>query len=260
MRFTRLYRTRIACIMIMCVMLVTFASCGAPEEEPYSSPSFSNERKENATEEEASITDATLSDALMKASYTDAYPINEDIADAYPASMTDAYPIGSYDGNVYYNGIAGFKITLDGENWRFYNASEVAAATGATEDDINNLWYGYKSVYDEDTVYACIASNKESGSTIIVSYVNPANYMMPEYTAKEYLSMMVDKYEGVSVRMVNFLGERYACLDIPAEQTKLGRRTQFAMDKDGLIVIITFTMNGDTPLEEAVGMLSPLYY
>ncbi|MCR5215073.1 MAG: hypothetical protein K6E10_11715 [Eubacterium sp.] len=260
MIFSSKKKARIACFLIMCIIFSMVTGCGKEEEEAYSSPSFSNSHQETSEEEEATITDATLTNALMAASYTDAYPINPEVEGVFSASMTDAFPAGMYYENVYYNGLAGFKISVDGENWRFYDAAEMASATDTTEDYVNNLWYGYKSVYDQETTYVCIASNKHTGSNIIVSYVNPAKYMMPEYTAKEYLSMMIDRYDGVSVRTVTFLGEKYACLDIPADQTAFGRRTQFAMDKDGLIIIITFTMNGDTPLDEAVGMLSPLYY
>ncbi len=253
-------RVKIICALIMCMIFTGLSGCGKEEEEPYSSPSFSNNYEQTSEEEEATITDATLTNALMVASYTDAYPVNPEVSGIFSATMTDAFPAGMYFDNVYYNGLAGFKINVDGEIWSFYDAAEMASATDTTEDYVNNLWYGYKSVYEEDTTYVCIAANKKTGSNIIVSYVNPAKYQMPDYTAKEYLSMMVDRYEDVSVRTVTFLGEKYACLDIPEDQTAFGRRTQFAIDRDGLIIIITFTMNGDTPLEEAVGMLSPLYY
>ena len=260
MFLSRNKKSRLAAVLILCIILAVAGGCTRQEDEPYSSPSFNDGHSSEEQAEDATPMDATLSDALMVASFSDAYPINASMTDAFPASLTDAYPVGMYDGNVYYNGMAEFKITVDGERWRFYDAVEVASATGATEDDVNNLWYGYKSAYDLDTCYACIVSNKETGSTIIVSYVNPANYMMPDYTAKQYLSMMVDRYEDVTVRTVTFLGQTYECLDIPAEQTSFGRRTQFAIDKDGLIIIITFTMNGDARLDEAVGMLTPLYY
>ena len=40
----------------------------------------------------------------------------------------------------------------------------------------------------------------------------------------------------------------------------MGRRTQFAIDKEGLIVLITFTLSEEVELEDAVKLLTPLYY
>ena len=251
---------KISAIMIAMLVLASLSGCGKEEEDPYSSPSFSDGKVENGTEGDATETDASLTDALMIASYTDATLGDASSTYAVPASLTDALPMGIYEGNTYYNGLAEFKIKVDGDTWRFYDAVEVASATGATEDYVNNLWYGYKSPYDEDTTYAAIVSEKESGSTIIVSYINPSKYNMPDYSAKEYLTMASEKYEDVSVRTVTFLGAKYECLDVPAEQTNVGRRTQFARKVDGMIVLITFTMNEDTAIEDAVSLLSPLYY
>ena len=260
MKSTFSLNKRIAGIMISLMILSCLSGCGKKDEEPYSSPSFSNGKKQESTEEEATDTDASLTDALAKASYTDAKQINASGTDAVPATLTDASPMGMYKDNVYYNGLAEFKITVDNEEWKFFSAEEVASATGKSKDFINNLWYGYTSPHDYDTTYAAIASNVETGSTIIVSYINPANYDMPEYTANEYLGMAAGRYEDVHVRTVTFLAQKYECLDIPAELTNVGRRTEFAIDKDGLIILITFTMSGEMQLEEAVELITPLYY
>ena len=257
---------KISSILVAILILGSLScltGCGE-EEEAYSSPSFNNGSSDEATVSDAEDEIASISDALMIASYTDATVTDASEMDAIlssiPASLTDALPMGVYDKDVYYNGLAEFKITVDGENWRFFNAEEVASATGTTKDYINNLWYGYKSPYDEETTYAAIATHVDTGSTIIVSYVNPENYNMPDYSAKEYLQMAAGKYENLKVRTVTFLGNKYECLDIPAEQTNVGRRTQFAIKEDGIIIIITFTMSEETPLEEAVSLLTPLYY
>ena len=85
-------------------------------------------------------------------------------------------------------------------------------------------------------------------------------YNMPDYSAKEYLEMASGKYEDLKVRHVTFLGKKYEVLDIPAEQTNVGRRTQFAIKEEGIIIVITFTMDEDVLLEDAVGLLTPLYY
>ncbi|SEQ45226.1 hypothetical protein SAMN02910369_01797 [Lachnospiraceae bacterium NE2001] len=252
-------KKKLTATLVALLLITALSGCGKEEEEAYSSPSFSNGSKQEATESDAEEEDASLTDALMIASFTDA-TASASLTDALTASLTDAPIMGLHEKNVYYNTLAGFKIEVDGNEWKFYNAAEVATAMDASVDYVNNLWYGYTSPYDEGTTYASIASHKESGSTIIVSYVNPENYNMPDYTAKEYLQMAAGKYEDLHVRTVTFLGDKYEVLDVPDEQSNVGRRTQFAIKKEGLIVVITFTTNNDYKLEEAVGLISPLYY
>ena len=252
-------KKKISAILI-CMMLISLVSGCGKEEEKYSSPNFSDNSPGVGTETDASATDASLNDALMIASYTDATMSDASATDAVPASLTDALPMGVYQDDTYFNGLAEFKITVDGQNWKLYDAVEVASATGATADYVSNLWYGYTSPYDEDTTYAAIASNTQSGSTIIVSYISPTSYNMPNYSAHDYLKMVADRYEDVHVRNVTFLGQKYEVIDIPEEQTDVGRRVQFAIDRGGMIILITFTIFDDTTLEEAVGLLKPLYY
>ena len=252
-------KKRISAILICMLILSLAGGCGK-EKEPYSSPNFSNNSPDMGTETDATVTDASLNDALMIASYTDATMSDASASDAVPASLTDALPMGVYQDNTYYNGLAEFKIEVDGENWRLFDSVEVASATGATADYVSNLWYGYTSPFDEDTTYAAIASNTQSGSTIIVSYISPTSYNMPNYSSADYLKRVADRYEDVYVRNVTFLGQQYDVIDIPEEESDVGRRVQFAIDRDGLIILITFTIFEGTTLEEAVGLLKPLYY
>ena len=252
-------KKRISAFMIGIMLLSLASGCGK-EEEPYTSPNFSKNDKKEATESDATEGDATLGDALMIASYSDASMTDASETDAVPASLSDALPMGVYDGNTYYNGMARFKITVDGEKWRFFDASEVASATGATKDYVTNLWYGYASPYDEDTTYAVIASEYETGSTIIVSYISPNSYNMPNYSAKDYLTMVANRYADTQVRTVTFLGQRYECVEIPQEDSVIGRRVHFAIDRDGMIILLTFTMYDDLTLEDAFSLLKPLYY
>ena len=83
---------------------------------------------------------------------------------------------------------------------------------------------------------------------------------MPNYSSADYLKRVADRYEDVYVRNVTFLGQQYDVIDIPEEESDVGRRVQFAIDRDGLIILITFTIFEGTTLEEAVGLLKPLYY
>ena len=257
----KIAKERLAAILIGVLAFSMLSGCGQQqEEEKYSSPSFEKHKAEVATTEDAEEVSASISDAIMMASYTDATLTDAKEKSGVPASLTDALPMGVYDGNVYYNGLAEFKLTVDGTSWKFYDAVNVASATGATEDYINNLWYGYKSPFDEETTYAAIAYNQNSGSNIIISYVNPKAYLMPDFSAENYLTMAAERYEGVKVSKVTFLRQKYYCLDIPKELSTVGRRTQFAIDKDGLIILITFTMHEEVSLEEAVSLFTPLYY
>ena len=170
---------KISAILVAILILSALSGCGKKEEEAYSSPSFSNGSSSEATETEAEEESASLTEALMIASSTDA-----DKSKNLAATLTDAPIMGARTDKVYYNTLAEFKISLDEEGWEFYDAAEVATAIDATADYVNNLWYGYSSPYDEGTTYAAIAYHKDSGSSIIVSYVNPTEYNMPDYSAK----------------------------------------------------------------------------
>lgn len=258
----KITKAREAAILIGVLCLSMLSGCGQEEEEAYSSPTFDTPTSEVATENDSEEVSASISDAISIASFSDATVTDGESAPDIPASLTDAFPMGMYDddNNVYYNKLAEFKISVDGNSWKFYDAVNVASATGATEDYINNLWYGYKSPHDEETTYAAIAYNKDTGSNIIVSYVNPEAYLMPNFSAKDYLGMAAERYSGATVEEVTFLGQKYWCMDVSEEETAMGRRTQFAIDKDGLIVLITITLQDSVTLEDAVKLMTPLYY
>jgi hypothetical protein len=83
---------------------------------------------------------------------------------------------------------------------------------------------------------------------------------MPDFSAQDYLEMAAQRYDDLHVSNVIFLRQQYCCLDIPEDQSDVGRRVQFAIDKNGLIILISFTLHGEMTLEEAVTLLTPLYY
>ena len=257
----RLHKGRISAVLIGLTILSLLAGCGKKDEEkPYSSPSFKNTSTETASTGDSNEISASITDALNIASYSDATVSDASSVKKALASAGDAKLMGVYNDNVYYNSLAEFKITVDGTTWKLFDAREVASATGATKDYVDNLWNGHKSPYDEETSYAAVAYNVETGSNIIVSYINPEKYLMPEFDANEYLKMASERYEDCKVSKVTFLGQGYSCLDVPASQTSVGRRTQFAIDKEGLIILITFTLSEEVELEDAVKLLTPLYY
>lgn len=256
----RLHKGRISAVLIGLTILSLISGCGKTEEEAYSSPSFKNTSTETASAGDSNEVNASITDALNIASYTDATMTDSIEVKKALASAGDALPMGVYKDEVYYNSLAEFKITVDGTTWKLFDAAEVASATGATADYVSNLWAGRRSPYDEETSYAAVAYNVETGSNIIVSYVNPDKYLMPGFGAFDYLKMASQRYDECKVSVVTFLGQRYTCLDIPANDNSVGRRTQFAIDKEGLIVLITFTLSEEVELEDAVKLLTPLYY
>ena len=233
------------------LMLTSLTSCGEPEKEPYVSPSFENESSENQKYEksdlETVVVDATPGDAVVY----DAAPTDKEIPDSVKASLTDAVQAGFYDGNTYYNTLGGFQISTEGTSWSFYDAEGVANATGLSVDDINNFWYGYKSAYDSEISYGCIAYDVKTGSNVMVSYVNPDVKLLPTITAEDYLAMALGRYQDLVVKRVGFMGGLWACLDIPEEQTGVGRRVCYAVRKENLIVLVTFTMQEGQELSEA---------
>ena len=137
-------------VSVILIFAITFlAACGKDDEEAYSSPNFSSKQEEEIDEELSTPLDASITDALMVASYTDATSTDATPSDAAlnkPASLTDATPMGMYDGNTYYNALAEFKMTVDGAEWKFYDAAGVASATNADLEYVNNLWAGLSKI------------------------------------------------------------------------------------------------------------------
>ena len=82
---------------------------------------------------------------------------------------------------------------------------------------------------------------------------------MPDYNSESFLKMVSSRYENYSLTKVTFLKKKYMCLDVK-EEAEVGRRTQFAIDNDGLIVLITFTLQEGTKLEDAIRLFDPIEY
>ena len=252
------FKKKTAAFLAASILLVSLAGCGEPEKEPYVSPDFHNESENNTkfdpNKENASVTDATFGDAELM---YDAEPL-DDISEEILASVSDAETLeaGVYGDGVYYNGLGGFVININGTDWDFYNAEGVAKATGLSVEDVNNFWYGYKTTKDAETSYCCIAYDKKTGSNIIVSYVNPSVTLFPEITSDEYLEMALGRYDNLRVKRVKFMGELWSCLDIPAEQNPAGRRVCYAKKSGDILVLVTFTMQDEQELSDAQGLFT----
>jgi len=250
--FWKIMNKRISAVLVIAMLLTLLTGCGSEDEDSaYRSPNF--DKGQSESEDDVAVDErSTLTDALAELAFTS----QVDVVGA--ASQTDAYPMGIYEASTYYNGLAGFSVTVDNVNWSFYDEAQVASVSDASEDDIINLWSGLKSPYDQKTSYAMIACKTSTGASIVISYINPELYLMSGLTAKEYLSMSLAAYEDVDVTTVTMLGDIYAALDVPASQSSVGRRTQFAIEKEGLIILITITTLEDDELTEALGLFSTL--
>ena len=132
----------------------------------------------------------------------------------------------------------------------------MAEATGLTEDEVNDLWYGVVSPYSVKTMTCAIAYKRDTGSNLVVSYINPKMYYMQNMTAREYLELSARAYPDVEVQNVEYLGQVYAAIALPDEGE--GRRTQFAIRVQDLIVVLTYTMQGDDTLEDAADHVTKL--
>lgn len=233
-------RRSIAAILCGVMLLSAFTACGKKDDKKYVSPNLNNPTTDNT---------ATGSDARSNYSvpgdysiYSPASPLDATKDDKKSQSIT-----GYYTDSAYYNEFAGFALQVDNNTWRFYDAATVASLTDATEDEINNYWYGVSSPYATKLTYCAVAYSKETGSNIIISYVNPKAYYMSDLTPVEYLNMTASKYTGLTVSEGPYLGKTYAMLDIPADQSSIGERAQFVTEVEGLLVVITYTVQeGDS--------------
>ena len=243
-------KKKTAVLLLFTLVLSSLAGCGKNEEEPYVSPNFTNESEDHQKYEpeplNASVTDATPGDALVYDKES-----GGGISDAVRASLTDALEAGVYENDTYYNQLANLKISVAETDWAFYDAEGVASATGLSVEDVNNFWYGYKTTADAETSYCAIAYNKVTGSNVVVSYVNPSVTLYDDITAEDYLTMALNRYEGLIIKRVPFLGDQWACLDIPADQNPAGRRVCYAKRADKIIILVTFTMQDEQDLAEA---------
>lgn len=248
-------RKEAAAVLTACLAAALLAGCGKTQQSSaYVSPSFQNQQAEEASYGDASVSDATLTEAIRAAASAG----DASVSDAVPASLTDSVPMGVYENNTYYNGLAGFQLKTDEAVWYFYDADEVATATDVSVEDVKNYWTGLKSPYDGDTTYCAIAVNRNTGSNIVISYINPEKYRMPELTAEKYLQSSLSRHKGASLGEVEFLGNTYHYLDAPSEDETAGHRIQFALERKGLIVLITMTVQDEKELESMLEMFSPI--
>ena len=229
------------------------SACGEEPEQKYTSPNFEQETVKSGEKYTGSSTEApeVFPSGLSEGDPVDGKDVDADLT-------TNTTLTGTYDGTNYYNPFAGFVIQVDGVLWRLYDAAGVAEATGQTEDEVNRQWYGVVSPYSLKNMTCAIAYDADTGTNLIVSYVNPKLYYMKDMTAREYLELSARQYEDVEVVDMDYLGETWSTLTLEEQREGVGRRAQFAIRKDDLIVLLTYTLQGEDTLEDAASHVSKL--
>ncbi len=247
-------RRKVAAVLTGVMLLSVLTSCGKDDKKKYVSPNLNTATESDA----ATSTDARNNHSVPGdySQYSQGTPV--EVKDD-KASGTNAQSItGYYEDDTYYNSFAGFAILGDSSVWRFLSAKELASATDATEDEINNYWYGVNSPYGTQVTYCAVVVNAQTGTNIVVSYINPKAYYMSDLTPVEYLNMTATNYKGLTVSEGKYLGRTYAMLDIPADQTSSGERVQFVTEVDGLLVVITYSIQDGDTLQGASNHLTQL--
>ena len=249
-------KNKIAAVVIAAGLLMGLSACtdAEPEDEKYVSPTFNTEVVTRGDDGKP-IEKSTEKVEAEKSELSTAEAIEgKDLETDLSTSTTIA---GTYENGNYYNPFVGLAIQSD-DIWRFYDAPGVAEATGLTEDEVNDLWYGVVSPHSVKTMTCCIAYKKDTGSNLIISYINPKLYYMQNMTAREYLELSSRSVKGAEVRNVEYLGQVYATVELPEEKEGTGKRVQFAMRKDDLIVLLTYTLQGEDTIEEAADHVTRL--
>ena len=248
-------RNRIAAVLIMTGLLLGLPACTEkePEEGKYVSPNFNTEVVNRTEEGVPAPKETTEEREVVDSPLSKGDPVN--IADLENVPNTETTIAGSYENGSYYNPFVGFAIQGD-TVWRLYDAAGVAEATGLSEDEVNDLWYGVVSPYSVKTMTCAIAYKQDTGSNLVVSYINPKLYYMQNMTAREYLELSARSYKDVEVQDVNYLGQTFSSISLPDEGE--GARTQFAIRVDDLIVVLTYTLQGDDTLEDAADHVTKL--
>ena len=245
---------KIASVLIMAGMLMGLSACGEEEpEQKYVSPTFNTEVVTQDGDKKIVATPEEIEAEKLELSTGDAVK-GSDLETDLSTSTTIA---GTYENGDYYNPFIGIAIKTD-VLWHLYDAKGVADATGLTEDEVNDLWYGVVSPYSVKTMTCAIAYKTDTGSNLIVSYINPKLYYMQNMSAREYLELSSRAYKDVEVKNVQYLGQVYAMVELPEEKEGDGRRIQFAIRKDDLIVLLTYTLQGEDELETAADHVTKL--
>ncbi len=257
------FSKKIAYILLLAMVGTALSACTQKgKEEPYTSPNFQNpDDKVDASGGDA-VKDV---DELMgKATNGDAVFDNSKVN---TASIGDAEAVfgdrvnmvsGFTENNTYYNYLMDIKISTNGDSWRIYDAEKVAEVTGVEQEDIEAFWNGSRSPYDQEISYCAIVHNYTTASNIIISYFNPSSYRIVDMSPESYLEITKKQYEGAELSNVEFMGQTYALLDIPANEDR-GRQLQYVIEKDELYFIITVTLKEEMALEDVMGIIGKAY-
>ena len=241
-----------AIITAACLLGLTACAGTDTTEEKYTSPNFNTEVVTEAGKPGA--TETTEDPDVVPSELSTGEPVKT--SDLETDVSTNTTIAGSYENGDYYNPFIGLAIKSD-SSWRLYGAAEVAEVTELTEDEVNDLWYGVVSPYSVKTMTCAIAYKKSTGSNLIVSYINPKLYYMQNMSAREYLELSAREYPDVIVQNMDYLGQTFASATFPEKEGD-GRRIQFAIRKSDLIILLTYTLQGDDTIDDAADHVTRL--
>ena len=253
---------KITVYLLLAAVLFCFTSCSFDEnEEPYTSLRI------DQTTEEGTIGDAdfvnTSGDAYGVSTSGDAVYVNyystaslNDAAEKYGSAIKNE--AGFIYSNAYYNYLTNTLITTNGDSWRLCDSEEIAEYTGVDADKIKAFKDGEISAADNEVSYCAMAYNYNTASSIAVYYFNPAYYNISNMTAEQYLEIIASQYENVEKSKVEFIGQSYAMIDIPASDER-NRMVEYAIEKDGLLYCIAISLKDDMTYEEAASIIGTVY-
>lgn len=157
-----------------------------------------------------------------------------------------------YD-NVYTNESFNFQFIMP-EGWKFYDAATVANSTGVDEAVIEGFWKGTESAYDYAMSYCMIACDSTKGTSVIVSYFCPERYnLLPDTTAKEYLTNSAKGFEDAKIYDDKLGSMDMTCLELAEREDS--KQYMYATDRDGIILMITFTTLTDEDIDTYKAMI-----
>ena len=262
LKFEEKILKKITVYLLLAAVLFCFTSCSFDEnEEPYTSLRI------DQTTEEGTVGDAdfvnTSGDAYGISTSGDAVYVNyystaslNDAAEKYGSAIKNE--AGFIYSNAYYNYLTNTLITTNGDSWRLCDSEEIAEYTGVDADKIKAFKDGEISAADNEVSYCAMAYNYNTASSIAVYYFNPGYYNISNMTAEQYLEIIASQYENVEKSKVEFIGQSYAMIDIPASDER-NRMVEYAIEKDGLLYCIAISLKDDMTYEEAASIIGTVY-
>lgn len=252
---------KITVCVLLAAMLICLTSCTDENEEPYTSLRIDQTTEEGTSGDAAFVN--TSGDAYGVSTSGDAVYVDcitvaslNDAAEKYGSAIKNE--AGFIYSNSYYNYLTNTLITTNGDSWRLCDSDEIAEYTGIDVEKIKAFKNGDITAAENEVSYCAMAYNYQTASSIAVYYFNPASYNISNMKAEDYLEIIASQYENVEKSKVEFIGQSYAMIDIPASDER-NRMVEYAIEKDGLLYCIAISLKDDMTYEEAASIIGTVY-